>query len=155
MSKLIEKIVTGGQTGVDRAAMDVAIELGIPYSGWCPKGRLAEDGILSNEYNLKETPTSEYSERTEWNARDSDGTFVLNFGELSGGTKLTEECAFKYKKPYILLQAEDELALESIVGWVKDNKIKILNIAGPRESHQPGIVYSLSKKLLKTILTNI
>ena len=88
-SFLVEKIVSGGQTGVDRAALDVALELGIPCGGWCPRGRRAEDGALSARYPLMETPSDDYVQRTTWNIRDSDGTLILTRGEPTGGTAQT------------------------------------------------------------------
>src|SRR3989442_2721366 len=83
------EIVSGGQTGVDRAALDTALALGLPCGGWCPRGRRAEDGPLPTRYPLRETPSSSYPERTVWNVRDSDGTLILHRGRLSGGTALT------------------------------------------------------------------
>src|SRR6266571_9073801 len=83
---VVSKIVSGGQTGVDRAALDVALELGIPCGGWCPRGRRAEDGIIPERYPLIETPTTAYPQRTERNVRDSDGTLVLTVGRADGGT---------------------------------------------------------------------
>ena len=83
---MLTRIVSGGQTGVDRAALDVALELSIPCGGWCPKGRKAEDGALPARYPLKETPSEEYAQRTTWNVRDSDGTLILTHGAPTGGT---------------------------------------------------------------------
>src|SRR5690606_25772528 len=93
---IIERIVTGGQTGTDRAALDFALEAGIACGGWCPRGRIAEDGPIAALYPLVETPTSLYEQRTEWNVRDSDATLVLTHGTPIGGTLLTLECAMKY-----------------------------------------------------------
>lgn len=84
----MEKIVSGGQTGVDRAGLDFAIALGIPHGGWCPKGRKAEDGPIDNRYQLQETPRADYLQRTEWNVRDNDGTVIFTVNAtLSGGSK--------------------------------------------------------------------
>src|SRR6266851_4977853 len=99
---MFAKIISGGQTGVDRAALDVALELGIPCGGWCPKGRRAEDGRIPKRYPLVETPTPAYPVRTEWNVRDSDGTLVLARGQASGGTALTIEFATDYGKPCLV-----------------------------------------------------
>ena len=97
-------IVSGGQSGADRAALDFAIEHGIPHGGWCPKGRLAEDGPIGSRYQLKETPSDNYVQRTEWNVRDSDGTAVFSIGEiLTGGSKKTVELARKHDKPVVHL----------------------------------------------------
>ncbi|MFQ5587063.1 MAG: putative molybdenum carrier protein, partial [Thermodesulfobacteriota bacterium] len=97
----IEMIVSGGQTGVDRAALDVALELGIRCGGWCPKGRLAEDGVIDSRYHLDETGSKSYSQRTEWNVRDSDGTLILTVEEPTGGTALTIRAAEELGKPCI------------------------------------------------------
>ena len=96
---VIQRIVSGGQTGVDRAALDVARELGVPSGGWCPKGRTAEDGVLAACYKMKETPTADYPLRTEWNVRDSDATLVLTRGEPTEGTAFTIELARRLRKP--------------------------------------------------------
>ena len=96
----IEKLISGAQTGADRAALDFAIERGIPHGGWCPRGRKAEDGPIDPRYQLKETPSSGYIQRTEWHARDSDGTVVFSIAPvLTGGSKKTIELAHKHRKP--------------------------------------------------------
>jgi len=135
----LRRIVSGGQTGVDRAALDTALELGVPCTGWVPSGRLAEDGPLPARYPLRETPTRRYEERTMWNVRDSDGTLILSRGPLSGGTALTLVHAKKMSRPYLVV---DLLALAprtQAVDWVFSHRIGTLNIAGPRESMSPGI----------------
>lgn len=96
---MIRKIISGGQTGADRAALDVAIKMNIPHGGWIPKGRLTEEGPLPDRYQLKEMTTGSYPKRTEWNVTDSDGTLILTHGELTGGSKLTREYAHKHHKP--------------------------------------------------------
>lgn len=132
---IIKKVVSGGQTGVDRAALDAALELGIDCGGWCPKGRLAEDGPLPAKYPLKETPSSEYPVRTEWNVRDSDGTLVLSWGRPSGGTALTIAFARRLKKPCLVIDLESAgLSCEKIAAWADVNAIATLNVGGPRES---------------------
>ncbi|MCB2153360.1 putative molybdenum carrier protein [bacterium] len=133
------RIVSGGQTGVDRAALDVALELGIPCGGWCPKGRCAEDGPLPERYPLHETPSEEYAQRTEWNVRDSGGTLILARGELTGGTALTVELARRYDRPCLVMDLSADWALNEVCAWIEENEIHTLNIAGPRESGQPGI----------------
>lgn len=138
----ISKIVSGGQTGVDRAALDVTINLNIPHGGWCPKGRLAENGIISVKYKLIETSTSDYSERTIANIRDSDGTLIIiehPSGELSGSTLLTRDEALKQNKLWQLINLLDASEQSNVIDWIRDNSIKVLNIAGPRESQCPGI----------------
>ena len=95
---MIERIVSGGQTGVDRAALEVAIEHQIPIGGWCPRGRRSEDGTIPTKFTLQETPTADYSQRTAWNVRDSDGTLLISCGELTGGTALTKTLAkFRFR----------------------------------------------------------
>lgn len=147
----ISKIVSGGQTGVDRAALDVAIEAGISHGGWCPKGRLAEDGRLPDRYHLQETPQSDYIQRTEWNVRDSDGTLILYWDRLEGGTKLTVDFCKKYSKPFFLVDMNDPLVSSPFHQWMITSKINVLNIAGPRASK--GIkVYSEANNFLTNLL---
>jgi hypothetical protein len=143
---MLQRIISGGQTGVDRAALDVALELGLSCGGWCPKGRRAEDGPLSERYPLIETPWWGYPQRTEWNVRDSDGTLILLCGEPDRGTRLTIELAEKYHKPYLLVNLVEtagcELAsgaLEAVRAWSGQHGVVVLNVAGPRESSSPGI----------------
>ena len=100
---LSEKFFPGGQTGVDRAALDVAIELGIPRGGWCPKGRRAEDGVIAKHYPLRETPSTDYRERTRRNVRDADGTLIVTADELRGGTALTRAFAEKLRRPCLVV----------------------------------------------------
>lgn len=136
---MFERIVSGGQTGVDRAALDVALELGIPCGGWCPKGRQAEDGVIPERYPLQETATSSYPVRTEMNVRDSDGTLILTWGPVTGGTARTLKFAQKFKKPYLVVDLSKGGDPASVKEWWQNNKIKILNVAGPRESKSLGI----------------
>ena len=136
---MIKKIISGGQTGVDRAALDVALALKIPCGGWCPNGRLAEDGPLDPKYPLKETPDSTYSQRTKWNVRDSDGTLILYRNDLSGGTSLTVKLATQYRKPHLILDLSQHPSPTTFLRWSQKNPIEILNVAGPRESGALGI----------------
>lgn len=136
---MIEKIVSGGQTGVDRAGLDAAIALGTPHGGWCPRGRKAEDGTIPTIYQFQETPTGDYRQRTEWNVRDSDGTLILTRGEPTGGTALTIRLATAHDKPCLVLDLEESPSPVAVRGWVTANDIRVLNIAGPRESGCPGI----------------
>lgn len=148
----IERVVSGGQTGVDRAALDAAAELSLPAGGWCPAGRLAEDGTIPVHYPLVETPTDVYEERTRWNVRDSDGTLVLTVGRPSGGTAHTIECARELARPYFVLDLHATPAeRRRVEAWLAANRIRTLNVAGPRESKAPG-VYQLAKEYLKTLL---
>ncbi len=100
---MIKKIISGGQTGADQAALDVAIKLDIPHGGWITKGRLTEDGPLPDKYNLQEMPTSSYPERTEKNILDSDGTLIISHGKLTGGSALTRELAVKHNNSTFIL----------------------------------------------------
>jgi Circularly permutated YpsA SLOG family len=148
-------IVTGGQTGVDRATLDTALSLFLPVRGWCPKGRLAEDGIIPPIYPLQETTSAEYAVRTEWNVRDSDATLILAYEEpLAGGTKLTQELAQRYRRPALVLNALSfgKQDLDRFWEWISTNHIRILNIAGPRESAKPGTIYSRARDVLKQLL---
>ena len=157
---MIEEIISGGQTGADRAALDTAIKLNIPHVGWCPKGRLAELGTtIPKKYSLKETATSKFSERTELNIQDSDGTLIL-VPELplpitiNDGTKLTEQKAKEKNKPLLIVDLSKNEDIDLIVNWIKINDIKVLNIAGPRESLSPGI-YQRSLKFLTNLLPHL
>ena len=148
------KIVSGGQTGVDRAALDSALEHGLPIGGWCPKNRKALDGAIHDKYPLQETESSDYSVRTEWNIRDSDGTLILNTGKLTGGTKLTYRLVVEKDKPVFIVQLDEPYEVEDTLVWLREHKIATLNIAGPRESSQFSI-YELARgyltKLFKII----
>mgnify|MGYP001813684031 FL=1 len=136
---MIERIVSGGQTGVDRAALDVALARGLPCGGWCPRGRGAEDGPLDERYPLKETPSSHYPQRTEWNVRDSDGTLVLTHGRPGGGTGLTIALARRLGRPCLVLDLASDPDPGEVKRWVESEDIRTLNVAGPRESQHPGI----------------
>lgn len=133
------KIVSGGQTGVDRGALDAAIELGIPHGGWCPGGRLAEDGTIPPRYRLTETDSPEYHVRTEQNVLDSDATLILCRGPLRGGTKLTRELAERYAKPCLVVDLDQPPEPDAVRLWIVESRADTLNVAGPRESQSPGI----------------
>jgi hypothetical protein len=150
---VIVKIISGGQSGVDRAALDVAIRLAIPHGGWVPKGRLAEDGPLGDQYILRETPTAVYAERTEKNVVDSDGTLIISRGELTGGSEYTREMALKHDRPCLhvdLNQTGAFRAALTITEWFSKNDIRVLNVAGPRASKDPNI-YRDAAKLLESV----
>lgn len=147
---MIRKIVSGGQTGVDRAALDIALDLKIPCGGWCPKGRIAEDGIIAKHYPLQETPNTQYAQRTEWNVRDSDGTLILNQGPLSGGTFLTWKKAQAFNKCCLIIPLSNHADYETVWNWIHEHHIQILNIAGPREDENQHI-YKTAKALLQEL----
>lgn len=148
----IGKIVSGGQTGADRAALDAAIAMGIATGGWCPAGRKAEDGVIPEKYPLTETRSKSYEVRTRWNVRDSNGTLILNLGELDGGTLKTKEFAEKANKPCLLVQLDQpgHQTPQDITTWLQKHTIHILNVAGPRESKRPGI-YAQSYAFLREL----
>lgn len=137
----LRKIVSGGQTGVDRAALDWALARGVGHGGWCPAGRLAEDGSIGPRYLLEETPSDGYSQRTEWNVRDSDGTVILSLAPgLAGGSRLTAEFARKWHRPWIhLSRAIATEPARELRCFVEENRIEILNVAGPRDSTEAGV----------------
>lgn len=135
----LDKVISGGQTGVDRAGLDAAMEAGIPVGGYCPKGRLAEDGTIPERYPLTELTGDDYPARTEKNVMESDGTLILNVGKLSGGTELTLDYSRKHHKPCLVIQLDCGPETGPVIQWAKENPIRVLNIAGPRESKQPGL----------------
>jgi hypothetical protein len=133
------RVVSGGQTGVDRAALDAAISLGLAVGGWCPLGRRAEDGVIPDAYPLQESPRPDYAQRTEWNVRDSDATLIFYRGAMTGGTRLTAELARRLGKPLLTRDLSEPADVEAIAGWLVANRIHVLNCAGPRESGAPGV----------------
>jgi Circularly permutated YpsA SLOG family len=144
------RIVSGGQSGVDRAALDVALELGLPCGGWCPAGRAAQDGPLPARYPLRETPSADPAQRTEWNVRDSAGTLLLLRGAPAGGTALTLSLAERLARPCFALQVA--VAQPAAVrAWLAGHAIATLNVAGPRESEAPGI-YGQARAFLLRLL---
>jgi len=148
---MITRIVSGGQTGVDRAALDVALELGLPCGGWCPRGRRAEDGRIDDRYPLSETPWDGYPQRTEWNVRDSDGTLILTCGEPDRGTILTVRLTQERKKPCFVVDINGDIDVSAIRAWAEANGVRVLNVAGPRESSSPGI-HDRAADLLRRLL---
>lgn len=150
---MFSKIISGGQTGVDRAALDVALELGLPCGGWCPKGRKAEDGPIDPEYPLKETSSPNYPLRTEKNIREADGTLILTKGPINGGTALTLHLAIEYQKPHLIIDLTNNINPLIVRKWGEKNEIKTLNVAGPRESKSPGI-HDQAVDFLKRIFDN-
>ncbi len=151
MNSSVRKIVSGGQTGVDRAALDVAIYLGLEHGGWCPKGRVAEDGVIPNVYQLAETDSYDYADRTERNVIDSDGTLILFIKELSGGTLFTERMARKHRRPCIALDLTSSPDMHYAQIWLSKSAIGVLNIAGPRASSAPEIIPLAEAFLLRLL----
>ena len=136
----VVKIVSGAQTGADRAALDVAIRWGMPHGGWCPKDRRAKDGPIGGQYLLKETPSHNYIQRTEWNVRDSDATVIFTKGEPSGVTLKTFQFARKHGKPCLLVWQEGGYQpVVHLQRFLADHGVQVLNVAGSRESKSPGI----------------
>ena len=154
MALILKKVVSGGQTGVDRAALDAGLKWCLPIGGWCPLGRRAEDGSIPDRYPLKETASSDYAERTKKNVMDSDGTLILNKGVLNGGTALTLQLAKDLKKPYLYFSLEHPISLKEINQWIINQNIQVLNVAGPRESKFPGI-YRETKKFLENLFQHL
>ena len=147
----LKRIVSGGQTGVDRAALDVAIECGLEHGGWCPQGRLAEDGFIPARYRLQETISADYPPRTEQNVLDSDGTLILYIKRLYGGTQLTYALAERHGKPCLLVDLSSPLQAGEVRQWLCHQAIRALNVAGPRESTSPGIG-QLAAEYLQAVL---
>jgi len=137
----LKKIISGGQTGADRAGLDFAIAHGIAHGGWCPQGRLAEDGMIDWRYRLKETPSPAYAQRTEWNVRDAEGTVIFSLSKnLVGGSKLTEELTRRYGRPCLhLSKMRTAKAAEKLEHFFVEHKIGVLNIAGPRALTEPEV----------------
>jgi hypothetical protein len=134
------RIVSGGQTGADRASLDFALARGWPRGGWCPHGRRTETGTLEARYQLRETPSDDYRQRTEWNVRDSDGTVIFSLApQLTGGSAATAECARHLGKPWLHLTPATPRAAHRLVEFVTVHGIKTLNVAGPRASEEPAV----------------
>jgi hypothetical protein len=139
---VVVQLISGGQTGVDRAALDAALEQRFPCGGWCPRGRRAEDGPLSDRYPLRETKTTAYPARTAANVRAGDGTLIILRGQSDRGTALTGRLAAQLGKPLLVVDLQETpgaAAVELILRWSREHGIETLNVAGPRESGCPGI----------------
>lgn len=145
----LKRIISGGQTGVDQAALDVAIELGISHGGWCPKGRICETGRIDSKYQLAEMTTADYAARTQRNVLDSDGTLILYQHRLQGGTALTWRYAQQLGKPRFRVRIEQPVPYDEIVDWVLQHKIEVLNIAGPRASSDRQLYQRARSTLLR------
>ena len=150
---MIKKIISGGQTGADRAALDAAIKLKIAHGGWIPKGRLAEDGPLHKKYQLQEMRSASYPERTEQNVIDSDGTLIISHGSLTGGSAYTRKMAMKHGKPWFHADLHKLPTFQAgllIEDWISKNGIETLNVAGPRASKDP-LIYGLTTVILELV----
>ena len=144
------KIISGGQTGVDRAALDWAMAHGVEHGGWCPRGRRADDGAIAPRYRLQETPSDNYAQRTEWNVRDSDATLIISLNaRLKGGSLLTAKLASAYGRHSALGWNQ---AVSMVQGLVQNHQIRVLNVAGPRASGQPGVGQWTSELLTSALL---
>jgi hypothetical protein len=152
---VLDRIVSGGQTGADRAALDAAIALGIACGGWVPLGRVAEDGQIPPQYHdLTEAPSAEPAVRTELNVRDSDATLVISRGEPAGGSALTLAAAARLRRPALhidLAQIAMPAATRRLAGWLREVQPHTLNVAGPRASEDP-VIYEMARTLLTAAL---
>lgn len=152
MNATLKRIVSGGQSGVDRAALDVAMESGILCGGWCPRGRLAEDGRIDHRYPLEETPSEAYEQRTMWNVRDADATLIVALrSPLTGGTQFTEQVADALGRPCHVALLEEHASITITADWLQRHAVGTLNVAGPRESGAPG-VYLRARAFLTNLM---
>ena len=151
---IFEKVVSGGQTGADQGALDAALELGHPCGGWCPKGRKSEAGPIPDMYPVVEYASSEYAARTEANVVDSDGTLIFTYGQPTGGTGLTVDLAIRHEKPFYVFDLDyDPLNRDPgfIWEWGLDSDVYVLNVAGSRESKDPGTQVLVEAIMLKVL----
>lgn len=153
----LRRIVSGGQTGVDRAALDAALEHGFPCGGWCPRGRAAEDGPIPARYPLIEHDSADPARRTEANVRDSDATAIIAVGPLTGGTRLTAELARRLGRPLCLIDAADaevSRQVDQLMAFLGDHAVVVLNVAGPRRSQTPALE-PLTRKIIGGLLERL
>lgn len=152
MAHPIVKVISGGQSGVDRAALDVALELGITCGGWCPRGRRAEDGVIPARYPLIETTSPSYPERTGRNVESSDATLVIVRGRprRGSGTALTVGLTRRHGKPWLIVDPDGVGEVDAVLAWLAANRVRTLNVAGPRESESPGI-HDVAAELLRAV----
>ena len=149
----VATIISGGQTGADRGGLDAALSLGIAHGGWCPRGRRAEDGAIPPRYRLRETETADYRVRTRRNVESADATVVFSAGALRGGTLLTARLAERLDEPLIVIEVQraSAHAIGEFRSWLAANRVRVLNVAGPRESEAPGIGDSVCEFLERSL----
>lgn len=148
---VVERIVSGGQTGADRGALDAAWQLGLDRGGWCPRGRRAEDGRIPLHYPLQETDSARYDVRTRRNVMESDGTLIFYRQRITGGTALTRRLALELGKPCLTVDLSLPLDLETVRYWLGRWQIRVLNVAGPRESSCPGMERAVATALVQLL----
>jgi hypothetical protein len=154
---VLAKIISGGQSGVDRGALDAALESQLPCGGYCPRGRRAEDGPIDSRYPMDELDSPRYPDRTEANVRAADATLILTRGAPSGGTALTAELARRHSCPMLVIDLADcdeGQAAKAIASWLRDEGIEILNVAGPRESGAPGIA-AAARRVMSAVIDEV
>jgi hypothetical protein len=138
---MVKKIISGGQTGVDTAGLSFALRCGLQLGGWCPRGRRREDGVIPRRFNLKETPSRGYLQRTTWNIRDSDATVIFSVSaRLKGGSRKTAQLTRQQRKPYLHLAAQ-RTGIDHVTAlcrFIRQHRIRVLNVAGPRRSQEPN-----------------
>jgi len=151
----LKKVISGGQTGVDRAALDAAMDADITTGGYCAQGRKAEGGIIPAKYPLVELDSPESYYRTEKNVIESDGTLILNKGNMTGGTKLTDHYTVKYDKPKLIIQIDADIIADpiNVVRWLIAQNISVLNVAGPRESRFREGIYKEAYRYLNRVFS--
>ena len=150
---MIRKVISGGQTGADQAGLDAAMRAGVEHGGFVPKGRRTEKGPLSDKYEMDEDSSNSYEGRTLKNVLASDGTVVFAHGKLTGGSRLTREYARKNGRPCLVVNlnsAGPGKAAQKLQQWIEENRIEVLNVAGPRESKDPGI-YQVVFEILQRV----
>jgi hypothetical protein len=152
---MILKVISGGQTGVDRAGLDAALKVGFPIGGHCPKGRIAEDGVIPKIYPLIELESQELYYRTEKNVISADGTLILNKGALTHGSKRAQDLSVKYGKPCLVVHLEDPIPPAHVIRWIEGQYIQTLNVAGPRESKFPEGIYKEALVYLEKVFENL